>query len=183
MAPSKPAATKKRSWVWRVLLWGTGALVLLFGIFYTVIFYSDRSARERLNQIIAQLDQTDPNWRLEDFNNDFTPPPDSLNCTLIAQKIIKEKPANWPSVAVQEKIGNTDPQRELDSEQLGMLKTEMARSPATVALVRKLGDLRRGYFKIIWPPDPIGALLPWFRNPEVRPSRGLTLKTGTGERL
>lgn len=156
----KPTAEKKRSWIWRVLLWGTGAMVLLFGIFYAVTLHSDRSARERLAQIIAQLDRTDPNWRLEDFLHDFKPPPESANCTPIVQKILKEKPANWPSATVQEKIGNPAPQRELDSEQLGMLRSEMARSPETVALVRKLGDLRQGYYKINWGPDPIGALLP-----------------------
>jgi hypothetical protein len=144
----------------RILLWGTTAFVLFLGIVVISSIYLTRQARSRLDQVIAELDRNDPNWRLEDLDRDFAPPPDDQNCTLVIKQILKEKPPNWPAATVQNKLGNLDLQRQLDTVQTQALKHEMDRSPATVVLVRKLAGLQRGYLKLYWPADPIAALLP-----------------------
>ena len=144
----------------RILLWGMTAFLLLLSIVVLSSIYLTRQARARLDRVIAELDRNDPNWRLEDLDRDTARPPDDQNCTLVIQQILKEKPPNWPSATVQNKLSNLDPQRQLDVTQAQLLKHEMHRSPATLALVHKLAGLKRGYFKMYWPADPIAALLP-----------------------
>jgi hypothetical protein len=154
------ATPRKRSRFKRILLWGVTALALVLGILVGTSLYLTRRGQARLEQVIAELDRSDPNWRLEDLDRDFAPPPDDQNCTLIIKQILKEKPPNWPAAMVQNKLGNLELQRQLDATQAQLLKHEMDRSPATLVLVRKLAGLKRGYLKIYWPADPIAALLP-----------------------
>jgi hypothetical protein len=157
---SSGSEARQRSWFGRLLLWGTAAVVLLFGIFLVVSYYSNRAAKAHLDEVIARLDCTDPNWRLHDLDKDVPPLPDDKNSVLVVKQILKEKPANWPSADVQQQIGNPDPKRQLTPAQMQALKKELDRSPATLALVRKLANFEGGYLKINWPPDVIGATLP-----------------------
>ena len=61
---------------------------------------------------------------------------------------------------IYSKLSSLDLQRQLDATQTELLKHELGRSPATVALVRKLAGFQRGYLKMSWAADPIAALLP-----------------------
>ena len=156
------ATAEKRlipAWFRRTLLWGTAGLVVILAIALVSWLYSSRNARVRLEEVIAKLDHTDPNWRLEDLDKDVAPLPDDKNNALIVKQIIEQRPANWPSVDVQDKASPPGPQTQLDPAQALLLKKELERSPSTIALVRKLAGVPRGYLKIAWAPDGISSVL------------------------
>lgn len=153
-------ASQSRSLLWRLLVWGSATVVLLFAVVFAVSYYTNRSARAHLAEVIAKLDESDPNWRLQDLDKDVVAPPDTENSAVLMKQLLKEKPGNWPATNVQTEIGNPDPEKQLTPAQAQLLKKELDRSPTTIALVRKLANYKRGYLKINWTPDAIGTLLP-----------------------
>jgi cell division protein FtsL len=155
-----PSTKPKRSWFLRTLIGGLLGGALFIAILLVTSFYLTRNARTRLEEVIAKLDRTDPNWRLEDLEKDVPPLTDNENNALIVQQILAMKPADWPSAAMQQQMGRQDPQRQLTSSQAALLKHEMERSPSSIALIRKLADVPNGYQKINWAPDGISTLLP-----------------------
>ena len=158
-------ASWKRTWIGRSLIWGTGAVVLLCGILFVTSIYQSRNARVRLEHVIARLDSSDPNWRLEDLDKDFVQPPDDKNCAVFILQILKEKPGNWLSGTIQQEVGQPPPQTQLNPNQTLLLKKELERSPSTMALVRKLASVPRGYLKINWAADGISTVLPLVQQP------------------
>ncbi len=130
------------------------------GILVITSFYLTKNARTQLEQVIAKLDRTDPNWRLEDLEKDIPRFPDNANNALIIEQIVAGKPADWPSADVQQQLGNLHSEKQLSPGQLLLLKKEMERSPSTIALIRTLAGVPNGYQKINWTPDGISTLLP-----------------------
>ncbi len=156
-----PPTHRKLSLIKRLLISGALGALLLIGILLISSVYLTRNGRTQLEQVIAKLDHTDPHWRMEDLEKDVPPLPDSANNALIIQQILKEKPADWLSNAVQQQVGTLDPQRQLRSGQASLLKREMERSPSTIALIRKLAGVPKGHQIINWTPDGISTLLPF----------------------
>src|SRR5262249_20946510 len=140
----------RRSRLRRLLRWSLATFVLVLIVVFVVSLASARAARSRLETATSLLDRTDPNWRLQDLDKDLEPLPDDHNSALIIERILREKPANWPSQAVQREVAQALGRPWLEPAQLKRLQTEMARSPQTLALVRQLADVPHGHVKVNW---------------------------------
>ncbi len=159
MSTQTPAPNaSKRSRTGRLLRWCLGIFALLLVVVLGVSLASAHTARNHLEAATTLLDRTDPNWRLQDLEKDLEPLPDDQNSILLIQRILKEKPANWPSADVQREVRSSD-QPWLEPAQLERLHTEMARSPQTLALVRQLARVRHGHVKVNWDAGAMNAVL------------------------
>jgi hypothetical protein len=151
---------RKRS-RWRRFLLGSSASIALVcaGVGLYVVL-SVHNTRVRLEDMIARLDSTDPNWRLEDLEKDLPPVPDSVNSAPLLRQIVAQRPANWPAPALAEKLEGISAQHRLTAEQADMIRHELDRSPQSVALIRKLVDFPDCFIPTAWTPDGMSTLLP-----------------------
>jgi hypothetical protein len=150
---------RRRSLFRRILLWSVGAGALVIVAALAISMSASYAARNRLVTVISKLDHADPNWRLEDLDKDLTALPDERNSAVLIQQILKNKPANWPSQRVLWRAGQFSPTEWLDPDVSKDLKSDWARSPETIRLVRKLADLDQGHAKVHWAIDPTDSVL------------------------
>jgi hypothetical protein len=143
----------------RILLWSVGAAVLVIAAALAISMSASYAARNRLVTVVAQLDHADPNWRLEDLDKDLTALPDERNSALLIKQILKEKPANWPAGNVLRRAAVFSPTERLGPDLSKDLKAELARSPETIRLVRKLADLDQGHAKVNWEQGATSSVL------------------------
>jgi hypothetical protein len=153
---------RKRARFWRLMIAGCTVVALALVAFGVSVFISAHSNQKRLDAILARLDSTDPNWRLHDLDKDMIPLADGRNSALVVQRILNTRPPGaWPSIAVENAIDSQGVTVRLPPpEAAKLLKDDLARSPETIALVRRLASLPQGYRKIDWPPDGVSGLLP-----------------------
>ncbi len=124
-----------------------------------------------LEEALAELDRTEPGWRMADLQRKRAVIPDQNNSALHVLAAKKLLPADWPQwpVAGSERdadrvarlrqefeagLNNHPPTAELTAAQVAALRAELRRASAALAEARKLVDLPAGRFPIDWSEDP-----------------------------
>jgi hypothetical protein len=157
------AEPRPRRWRFWLLLVG---LPVLFVVLAVVGWMA--SASNGLQQVTAELDAHDPNWRLEDLENARATPPPGQNA---AERVIATKrllPLNRSYYKQDELLSNLDPRAQLNEQQVAALRTILqAIGPEALASARSLIDTPRGRHAIKWSPDFIGTILKCQDNREV----------------
>jgi hypothetical protein len=151
---------RKRSRWRRFLLWSLATIGLLCTGMGLYVVLAVHNTRVRLEDTIAHLDSTDPNWRLEDLEKDLPPVPDSVNSAPLLRQIVAQRPANWPAPALAEKLEGIPAQHRLTAEQAALIRHKLDRSPQCVALIRKLADFPDCFIATAWTPDGMSTILP-----------------------
>ncbi len=155
-----PAPPRKRSLSRRFLIRSVAVIgVLGAGVAFYVLL-SAHNSRVRLEDMIAYLDRTDPNWRLEDIEKDLPPVSDNANSAPLFRQIVSQKPANWPALTLSEKVGELEAPRRLTAEQASTIRNELERSPQCLALIRQLVDFPDCFIPTAWKPDGMSTVLP-----------------------
>ena len=149
------APPAKRRW----LLW----LVILIGIPILVLLGVLVSIKSNLNGMLAELDRTDPGWRLEEIEANRPSYPARQNAALAIPKIQASLTQNWnqlfgPSSQSTQTLDNLDPPALLNDQQIDALKQIQKESAVAVVEARKLFDMPHGRHPITWSPDWISTL-------------------------
>src|SRR5262249_45466704 len=89
--PEHPIRKPRRRW-WKRLLIGTLLAVLIPTAIYR--YRAWRLDRE-LEQVVAELDERDPGWRLEEIEKNRRVVPDDENAAVLIQAAVRRIPASW----------------------------------------------------------------------------------------
>jgi hypothetical protein len=154
----------KRRTRWAVIgMVGALFLPLTVALVWRAAFGS--AAREHLRQVQADLDATDPGWRLEDLlaAREKSFPPDDRNPALVTEAVEKLLPKEY----VRSHMGSSDwlpknePNRLPRSEDAAAAARDRARCGAAIEQARRLRHMpQSGGARLVITPDVVGTLLP-----------------------
>jgi hypothetical protein len=160
-APEKPPIS-----ITKRLLLGSGVFVLLLVALGIGQRYSHSShARSRLTVALADLDESDPGWRLEDLERARPVLSDAENSARVVLAAHKLVPRGSPNPKVTERFDKLPPPPELlDAERAELLDKEMTSLAAALAEARKLADMPNGRHTLVYAANPMRTLLPHAQN-------------------
>ncbi len=152
-APVSPAQPRRlRRWLIRLLL--VALLAAAFAVY-------SRIADDYLNQTVADLDRTDPGWRLEELEAARPAVADEKNSALCAQAAYRRLPGNWASLTQKhfgqeparftEAVMNLPPSQQLTREQFAPITGLLDEARTCLSEAYRLADLPEGRFPL--PPD------------------------------
>jgi hypothetical protein len=146
---------------WRKRLLFGGLIVLVFaGLWVAAFVYINATGARRLQQVIAELDARDPDWRLENLEAKRRVIPDEQNGALrILAATPLMPPAGW-SAQNDQLFQDLKPERQLNALQIKALDEDLKKAEPALHEARKLKDLPNGRFPIVWSPDGIGTRIP-----------------------
>lgn len=173
----------RRSW-WRSLLALVLALILLP---VAERWYARFSAQQELDEAVAELDESDPLWKLEDVeaNRQIIPP--AQNSALIVTAVRKQMPRRWPSeklTAPWTEFTELAPTAQLSEVHTALLCQELQAVPEALAQARKIETYRKGRFPIEYDPSWLGTILEhaqWVREVGALLSLSATLEAQDGK--
>jgi ABC-type transport system involved in multi-copper enzyme maturation permease subunit len=117
-----------------------------------------------LREAIANLDRSDPRWRLLDIEADREIIPDEDNSSLIIREVKKSLPREWETggdVKFYERFMDLTPENQLNDRQIQDLTNMFERFESTLMMARRLADMPRGRHPIHWSDDGLSTLLPY----------------------
>ena len=145
----------KSRWAKRILLALLTVLVIL-SIPVVLELYARSKARADLEKIIAELDRTDPRWRLEDIEADRQQVPvddNSADTVVAAHRLL---PKRW-APKIQSELDKIPPPIILRDDQAAQLAGELKPLEAALKIARKLKDQPVGRYKVNFSPDYFGT--------------------------
>ena len=121
-----------RRWWFRVAM---GLLVTL-ALGLGQVFWQRHQAREELAAAVAELDASDPHWRLEAIEEKRRTIPADENGALVVNAAVRLLPKNWESKTDAD-LEETPPQVSLRPETVQQLRDELATHAAAPRCVRR----------------------------------------------
>ena len=151
---SPPVASAKRRGRWRrrVFLAIIGIAVLL-GVCYVRILGSTDA---ELTALLAEMDRTDPGWRLEEIEAGRTKIPDAENSALLMLSIGPGKSVDDRTLGTL--LDDIPPQNELNAKQAAAVANRLAALGSAVTKARKLKDMPGGRFTVTYGADLYASL-------------------------
>jgi hypothetical protein len=161
-----PPTTRRRRWSRWLLLLVPVALVAASWLSMYV------AGDVRMKKAIAEADRLDPHWRLDDILAERAAIPDEENAALVAIAAQTKVPRVWPSWDMPPSVGGDSegelaaalrdlkPNQRLTSAERAEMRPEMERVAPAIREARKLQDMPRGRFPIIYTKNYISTLLP-----------------------
>jgi hypothetical protein len=116
-------------------------------------------ARNILDDEIAELDRTEPRWRLEDVEANRSQIPGKQNSAPVTVAVFSLLPKNW-NPAVRDELEKLPPPLDLSAERVAKLIAELNGVEPALRKARELKDMPIGRHKIQYAPDWIGTLIP-----------------------
>jgi hypothetical protein len=156
VAEAPPVVGRRARWP-RFLLLG---LVLLAGL-GLAYGYLLRLADRRLREAVAEADQLDPGWRLDELEAARAPIPDEENAAprvLAAHRLLPPRNV-WPEYRLDEELAQLPPTQPLGAEPLATLRAAVANAQTAVDAGRQLADYGHGRHILVWGPDLMMTLL------------------------
>src|SRR5262249_7965637 len=157
----------KSRWARRILI---ALVTVLVGLSIPVVLelHARSQARADLEKIIAELDRTDPRWRLEDIEVDrqqVPPEKNSADTVSAAHRLLAK---NWDSKiagdfvsrGIYAKLHDLPPPITLRKDQADQLAAELKSLQAALEIARKLKDQPSGRYKIAYSQDFLSTLVP-----------------------
>jgi hypothetical protein len=135
--------------VWKRLFVGSGIFVLVVVVLAAVQHAIQRSRdNNAIEKIVAELDETEPGWRLEEIDKARPEIPDAQNSALVVlaagrllpAKILQSKAASLLSKATTPEL--------FDTRELSLLERELTAARAGLIEARKLADMPSGQFPL-----------------------------------
>lgn len=163
-SPSSPATAlprRRRRWP-RYLL---GTLLVFVGV--PTLFYQGlkwHSANDA-ESIIAEMDRTDPNWRLDDLEAERETLTPEENSALFVTKIVgMGGQGRTGRREFYEQFDNLESQHELNAVQVELLQDAYAKMQDALVEARKLKDMPKGRFPIRYSEDFFSTINPGQQN-------------------
>jgi hypothetical protein len=161
LPPAEPEPEKPPVRIWlRMAVAGAVVIVLLvaFGLIWSQVEGS-RIKKERTS-LEAQLDESDPNWRLADLERSREEIPEHENSARVIVAVTRLLPRSWPGQQFYERFQDLPPTEQLNAGQTELLEAEMTAHAAALTQARRLADMPRGRHHLKWEFNPIATLLP-----------------------
>lgn len=124
---------------------------------------------ERLAKVEAELDRTDPDWRLEQILSGRPPLPDDQNSARRVKEVVRDLPQSWVLTDVQGKPGpEVDAQKRVQAQPLGVrLEPEAAEAidavlvplGSAVERARSLTGMGEGQHDVTFAENPLETVL------------------------
>jgi hypothetical protein len=152
--------TKSRSGIGclKIIGWGLLIVVLLAAI---SVLWNHTKMTSKLQKTLAELDRTEPGWRLEQIEAARADVPEEENSARVIVAAAGQLPKSWPSQDFPDEHFRLLPSNEmLSGEDIVRLSTELASGRAALAIAGKLADMPRGRHRIHYERNPIMTLLP-----------------------
>jgi len=148
-------------------LWGwlrTLGFGLQLSLAFAFVSFGIRSylARTRLQAALAQMDRTDPGWRLQDIEAARAVVPDQENSALRVIDIGKrlpDSPHAWIEDDFATQLQSVPAPNRLTAEQSAHLTQRLKEVGPLLEEARGLSELPRGRYPIIYARNPLGTLL------------------------
>jgi hypothetical protein len=162
-----PVESRQRRWRRN---WGVRLLLLVLGCgvlaacHYTIRHYRASNA---LEVAVAELDRTDPGWRLEDIEAARAVVPDDENSALAVKEASRLLPRDWPGaddLGRFIRMTQKPPRLQLSDEDAAWLRAAMQRSRPALREARKVADLPKGRYPITYKRGFVSTLLPDLQN-------------------
>jgi hypothetical protein len=129
-------------------------VVLLAGLVGGAAFYVSTAGDRALRTAVAEIDRTDPGWRLPQLEEKRVRPADRDNSALQVLAARRHVPAGWGSSGQStDLLPDLPPQERLNEHQVRALRTELEKVARARDEARKLADMPEGYYAITWHPD------------------------------
>jgi hypothetical protein len=159
--PSPP----RRRWLRRLLLSIFSLIVLTIVGGFIRYKWVEHTAQMELDAVIAELDEADPHWRLEDIEAARKVIPDDENAALVVMQIAARLPKPWPSDAagnspfrsfrapLSERLAEVDPSQRLEPEVAYELEEQLKAARPALEQTSALTHLLEGRFPITYSAD------------------------------
>ena len=119
-------------------------------------------ARTRLQAALAEMDRTDPGWRLPDIEAARAVVPDAENSALrviAANKLLPQPPKHWIEDDFDEELQKLPPEIRMNPVQLAHLRQRLEKAKPALDELKGLSDLPYGRFPIVYAQNPLGTIL------------------------
>lgn len=131
------------------------------------------SVQQRLDQALAELDRTDPGWRLEDIEAAREHIPEDENNVGVIISAAQHLPRSWPPEDLSEEYFRSQRSNEmLSGEDFVHLSVELAGVRTAVEIAAQLADRPRGRYRLR---NSASAVLPALPAVQLRSQRIVTL--------
>lgn len=152
--------TKARSGVGclKCIVW-VAVILALLGVI--AMFGNRARVASRLQKMLAELDSSEPGWRLEQIEAAREDLPESENSARAVLAAAGKLPLSWPSKPLDdERIRSMPANEQLSEEYLDRLSSELATVQASLDMAAKLADMPRGRHRIHYERNPLAIPLP-----------------------
>lgn len=133
-------------------------IVLAIGGLALNEYWQRRQAAEELREVLAELDQAEPGWRLEQIEANRRVVPDEQNGALLVVKAHGALPKGWTSKPLDE-LEKIAPPVQISEEIAKQLRAELAIAEPALIEARKLIGYPHGRYAIQYAPDFISTLI------------------------
>jgi hypothetical protein len=149
--PELPPTNRKRSWRLRRLLRVLLVVALLVASWKIPAYLYDQHA---LNRYLADLDERDPGWRLEDIERSRAEVPDERNSARVVVAVAEALPADWPPDWLESQVWSAGPGYLMDERTVARVQGELARCRQAIEQARTLSRLSSGRHRLRVPENP-----------------------------
>lgn len=151
-------ATPRRGMAWLKAI-GCGMLILVL-LAALVLFWNREKKASKLQQMLAELDRSDPGWRLEDIEAAREQVPEEENSARVIVDAARLLPKPWPTANFPEEHFRLLPPNEmLSGEDFVRLSRELASARPALTMTAPLADRPRGRHRLHYERNPIATLL------------------------
>ncbi len=149
----------------RMLLWAAviGCPFVLVFAWLGYKWYLDRE----YSAAIEEADRLDPGWRLAELEAARAEVPDSENAALQVLAAKKLLPTGWfppppgtITTKLEDDLDHLPPTQRLDESQSKKLGAELGKAAAALSAARRVAEIPRGRYVVLWTADAIGTLVP-----------------------
>jgi hypothetical protein len=161
MSDHESATDRPTKSVWKRLFLAFSVVVVslvVLGIGQYFLMVS--RARDRLARIMADLDENDPGWRLEELEAARPTPPEESNSARTVVAVHRMLPKGALDYKVMEPLDNLPPPPELlDKTRADLLQRELKLVASALPLARSLAEKPDGRHQLTFGPNPLNTLL------------------------
>ncbi len=154
-APTVPTV-RHRSWWLRAIVGLLVAVGLVIGVDVGWFAYRRHRIDADLQAAVADLDQKDPGWRINDLEAARLAVPDNENSALVLIEANRRLPKDWqgwPQDLRSNELLESPPERRLSDDDVAYLRSEMAEVQASLAKARTLAVMPKGRYPLPHPPN------------------------------
>ncbi|HTU90840.1 MAG TPA: hypothetical protein VMF69_12245 [Gemmataceae bacterium] len=134
------------------------ALMMLISALGTWAWHH-RQITQRLDEALADLDHSDPGWRLEDIEAGREEVPEQDNSARVVMAVARLLPRNWLPEELGNLLTHLEPEKQLNPADVARLTQELDSVRPALDEARKLAKMPRGRHRIVYQRNVLNTLL------------------------